>query len=153
MSHLIGKLRSVPQRSDALRPDDGPGTGAALLGGAALGVATDAVLARLPREKARLLAGLALATAGGAYLGFGVADGRRTALLVQSGEFLAFGAVAYLGVQRDSPALLGGGWLAHAAWDVLHHRGGGPTRVRPWYPPACAGYDAAVGVPLLTGRL
>ena len=124
----------------------------ALSGGAALGLATDALLALLPREKARLLAGLALAVAGGAYLGFGVADGRGHALAAQSGEFLAFGAVAYLGVQRQSSALLGAGWLAHAAWDALHARGGGPTRVPSWYPPACGAYDAAVGVALLRSR-
>jgi hypothetical protein len=135
------------QSNDAL-----PASAMALAGGAALGLVTDALLALLPRDKARLLAGLALTVAGGAYFGFGVADGRAHALAAQSGEFLAFGGLAYLGVQRQSSALLGGGWLAHAAWDALHARGGGPTRVPAWYPPACAAYDAAVGAALLKGR-
>jgi hypothetical protein len=82
-----------------------------------------------------------------------VADGRRSALLVQAGELLGFTALTALAVQRDSPGLLGAGWLAHVTWDALHHRGRGPTRVRSWYPPLCIGYDVAVAAPLLTGQL
>ena len=79
----MSKIRSVRQRTDAPRQDEGPGTGAALT------------------------------AAGGVYLGFAVADGRRSALLVQTGELLGFTALAALAVQRDSPGLLGAGWLAH----------------------------------------
>jgi hypothetical protein len=82
-----------------------------------------------------------------------VADGRRSALLVQAGELLAFTALAALAVQRDSPGLLGAGWLAHPMWDALHYRGRGPTRVRPWFPAFCITYDVALAVPLLTGRV
>jgi hypothetical protein len=80
-----------------------------------------------------------------------VADGRRSALLVQTGELLGFTALAALAVQRDSSGLLGAGWLAHPVWDALHYRGRGPTRVRSWFPAFCIGYDVAVAVPLLTG--
>jgi hypothetical protein len=135
------------------RQDEGPGTGAALLAGAVLGLATDAVALALPRQQARLLSAAALAAAGGVYLGFAVADGRRSALLVQAGELLGFTALATLAVQRDSPGLLGARWLAHVTWDALHHRGRGPTRVRSWYPPLRIGYDVAVAAPLLTGQL
>ena len=72
----MSKIRSVRQRTDAPRQDEGPGTGAAL------------------------------PAAGGVYLGFAVADGRRSALLVQTGELLGFTALAALAVQRDSPGLL-----------------------------------------------
>jgi hypothetical protein len=72
---------------------------------------------------------------------------------VQTGELLGFSALAALAVQRDSPGLLGAGWLAHVTWDALHHRGRGPTRVPSWYPALCIGYDEAVATPLLTGRL
>ena len=82
-----------------------------------------------------------------------MADGRRSALLVQAGELLGFTALTALAIQRDSPGLLGAGWLAHVTWDALHHRGRGPTRVRSWYPALCIGYDVAVAVPLLAGRL
>jgi len=149
----MSKIRSVRRRTGAPRQDEGPGTGVALLAGAVLGLATDAVVFALPREQARLLAGAGLAAASGVYLGFAVADGRRSALLVQTGELLGFTALAVLAVQRDSPGLLGVGWLAHVTWDALHYWSRGPTRVRSWYPSLCIGYDVAVAVPLLTGRL
>jgi hypothetical protein len=78
----MSKIRSVRQRADAPRQDEGPGTRAALLAGAALGLAADAVALALPRQQARLLSGA------GICLVFAVADGRRTALLVQTGELL-----------------------------------------------------------------
>jgi hypothetical protein len=129
------KIRPVRQGTDALRQDEGPSTRAALLAGAVLGLATDAVVLALPRQQARRLCGAGLAATSGVYLGFGVADGRRSALAVQ----------------RDSSGLLGAGWLAHPVWDALHYRGRGPTRVRSWFPAFCIGYDVAVAVPLLTG--
>ena len=109
----MSKVRSVRQHTDASRQEEGPSTGAALLAGAVLGLATDAVVLALPRRQARSLSGAGLAAAGGIYLGFAVADGRRSALLVQTGELLGFTALAALAVQRDSPGLLGAGWLAH----------------------------------------
>jgi hypothetical protein len=82
----MSKIRSVRQRTGAPRQDEGPSTGAALLAGAVLGLATDAVALALPRQQAWLLSAAHLAAAGGVYLGFAVADGRRSALLVQTGE-------------------------------------------------------------------
>jgi hypothetical protein len=149
----MSKIRSVRQRIAAPWQDEGPGTGAALVAGAVLGLATDAVALALPRQQARQLSGATLAAAGGVYLGFAVADGRRSALLVQTGEALGFTALAALAVQRDSPGLLGAAWLAHTTWDALHYRDRGPTRVRSWYPPFCIAYDVALAAPLLTGRL
>jgi hypothetical protein len=116
----MSKIRSVQQRTDTPRQDEGPSTGAALLAGAVLGLATDAVAFALPRQQARQLSAATLAA---------------------------------LAVQRDSPGLLGAGWLAHVTRDALHHRGRGPTRVRSWYPPLCIGYDVALAAPLLTGQL
>ena len=149
----MSKIRLVRQRTGAPEQDEGPSTGAALLAGAVLGLASDAVLLALPAQQARRLSGAGLAATGGVYLGFAVADGRRSALLVQAGELLGFTALAALAVQRDSPGLLGAGWLAHPIWDALHYRGRGPTRVRSWYPPACISYDVALAAPLLTGQL
>ena len=83
----MSKIRSARQRTDAPRQDEGPGTGAALLAGAVLGLATDAVALALPRQQARLRSA-GLAAAGGVYLGFAVADGRRSALLVQAADAL-----------------------------------------------------------------
>ena len=149
----MGKIWSVRQRTDVPRQDEGPSAGVALLAGAVLGLATDAALLALPRQQARRLSGATLAATGGVYLGFAVADGRRSALLVQTGELLGFTALAAVGLQRDSPGLLGAGLLAHVIWDALHYGDRGPTRVRSWYPPLCVGYDVALAVPLLTGRL
>jgi hypothetical protein len=84
----MSKLRPVRQRTGASRQDEGPGTGAALLAGAVLGLATDAVALALPRQQARQLSAAHLAAAGGVYLRFAVADGRRSALLVRTGELL-----------------------------------------------------------------
>jgi hypothetical protein len=53
----MSKTRSVRQRTDAPRQDEGPSTGASLLAGAVLGLASDAVVLALPRRQARLLAG------------------------------------------------------------------------------------------------
>jgi len=148
----MSKIRSARQRAVAPRQDEGPSTGAALLAGAVLGLDTDAVALTLLRLQARLLSGAGLAPSAEYTLGW-LADGRRSALLVQAGELLGFTALAALAVQRDLPGLLGAGWLAHVTWDALHHRGRGPTRVRSWYPPFCIGYDVAVAVPLLTEKL
>lgn len=149
----MSRIWSMRQRTGFPRQDEGPSTGAAMLAGAFLGLVSDAVLLALPRQQARLLSSAGLAATGGVYLGFAVADGRRSALLVQTGELLGFTALAALAVQRDSPGLLGAGWLAHTTWDALHYGGRGPTRVRSWFPAFCVGYDAALAAPLLTGRL
>jgi hypothetical protein len=149
----MSKIRSVRQRTGAPRQDEGPSTGAGVLAGVVLRLATDAVTLSLPRRQARLLSGAGLVAAAGIYVGFAVADGRRSALLLQTGELVGFTALAVLAVQRDSPGLLGADWLAHATWDALHCRGRGPTRVRSWYPPFCMIYDVALAAPLLTGRL
>jgi hypothetical protein len=65
----MSKIRSMRQHTDAPRQEEGPSTGAALLAGAVLGLATDAVPFALPRQQARLLSGAHLAAAGGVYLG------------------------------------------------------------------------------------
>src|SRR5438132_14046877 len=149
----MSKIRSMRQHTDAPRQEEGPSTGAALLAGGRSGTghrrrafrpcppAGPAAVRRAPGRGRRGIPRIA------------VADGRRSALLVQAGELLGFTALTALAVQRDSPGLLGAGWLAHVTWDALHHRGRGPTRVRSWYPVLCIGYDVAVAVPLLAGRL
>jgi hypothetical protein len=47
----MSKIRSMRQHTDAPRQDEGPSTGAALLAGAVLGLATDAVLFALPASR------------------------------------------------------------------------------------------------------
>jgi hypothetical protein len=105
----------------------------------------------LDETESTIFAGAALAAIAGVYLGFAVADGRRSAIAIQAFFMLAFVVVAYIGVTEDSKALIGAGWLAHGFWDALHHEHHGPTEVKTWYPPFCATADLAVGVPLIAG--
>ena len=98
-----------------------------------------------------IFAGVSLAAVAGVYLGFAVADGRRSAIAIQAVSVLAFTAVAYIGVEEGSKALIGAGWIAHGFWDAIHHEHHGPTEVRTWYPPFCAAADLAIGIPLVAG--
>jgi hypothetical protein len=60
---------------------------------------------------------------------------------------LAFGglsaAVAAARAPATARALLATGWVAHAAFDMLHE-GGDHSRVPAWYPAFCAGYDVGI---------
>jgi hypothetical protein len=64
---------------------------------------------------------------------------------------LGFGAVAIAAVAAApaaAPYVLAAGWLAHAAWDVVHHRA---DRVVPrWYAETCMVADVLLAVVLLT---
>jgi hypothetical protein len=119
--------------------------------GLALGLITNAFAAPLSHGDALVYLAIVLAAIGWVYLGFAIADGRPSAIAVQAASALVFLNVAFLGVQRDSELLLGLGFLAHAAWDWLHHDGHGPTHVRTWYPPFCVVADVVIAVPLLAG--
>ena len=116
---------------------------AAMLGGlATLG---------LDDPESTVLAGVALAAVGSVYLGFAIADGRTSAIAIQAVSLLAFTAVAYIGIEEGSKALIGAGWVAHGFWDAIHHEHHGPTEVKTWYPPFCATADLVVGIPLIVG--
>ena len=121
--------------------------------GAGLGLATVLLTALLDDSQHILFLGVLLAAVGAIYFGFAVADGRATAIAVQSASASGFALLAYFAVDLDSNVLLGAGYAAHAAWDTLHHEGRGPTHVRGWYPPFCAVLDLVVAVPLLAGWL
>jgi hypothetical protein len=55
-------------------------------------------------------------------------------------------AIAARGAHGRRVAALG--WLAHAAFDLLHERGH-DSLLPDWYPAACAGYDAAYAAVLI----
>ena len=121
--------------------------------GFASGLVCLAFTALLPDTVAYVYLGAQLAGIGWVYFGFGVADGRPSAIgaqVLSAGVFLAIG---FLGAYHESTALLGAGYIAHAGWDWLHHNDHGPTHVRTWYPPFCVVADVVIGVPLLTGLL
>lgn len=105
----------------------------------------------LDESEQAIFAGAALAAVGGVYLGFAVADGRTSAIAIQGASVLGFAIVAYVGIEQDSLALIGAGWVGHGFWDAIHHEGHGPTDVKTWYPPFCATADLVVGIPLIIG--
>jgi hypothetical protein len=88
------------------------------------------------------------------YLTWGTARGDlgdRRLLTAQTAGVLGFGAVALAAVAVDPAAaryVLAAGWLAHATWDVVHHRLG---RVVPgWYAETCLVADLTLAAALLT---
>lgn len=141
MSEVAGPPRASPLRAHA--------RGMAV--GLVLGLVSDAITALLTEAQAHVYLGVLLAGIGWVYLGFAVADGRTSAVAVQAVSISVFLSVAYLGVQLHSGVLLGAGFLAHGAWDFVHHDGHGPTHVREWYPPFCVVADVVIGLPLLAG--
>ena len=121
--------------------------------GLGLGLATVLVAALLEGSQHTVFAGVLLAAIGAIYFGFAVADGRPSAIVIQTISASCFVVIAYLGIRVGSDALLGAGYMAHAGWDTIHHAGRGPTHVRTWYPPFCAVIDFVIAVPLLAGWL
>jgi hypothetical protein len=115
------------------------------------GLAAIAFAALLPDAVAYVYLGAQLAGIGWVYFGFGVADGRPSAIAVQAASAGVFLAVGFLGAYHQSTLLLGIGFLAHGGWDWVHHNDHGPTHVRTWYPPFCVVADIVIGVPLLAG--
>ena len=121
--------------------------------GLAAGLAAVAFAALLPDTVAYVYLGAQLAGVGWVYFGFGVADGRASAIAVQVLSASVFLTIGFLGAYHQSTLLLGIGFLAHGGWDWVHHNDHGPTHVRTWYPPFCVVVDVVIGVPLLAGLL
>ena len=119
--------------------------------GLGAGLAAVAFAALLPDAVAHIYLGAQLAGVGWVYFGFGVADGRASAIAVQALSASIFLTVGFLGAYHHSTLLLGIGFLAHGGWDWLHHNDQGPTHVRTWYPPFCVVVDVVIGLPLIAG--
>ncbi|MGR6965813.1 hypothetical protein ACU610_15240 [Geodermatophilus sp. URMC 61] len=123
----------------------GVGTGAVVAG--------LAVVAPLPEQVQIWTSAWCVLLAAVVYLTWGTARddlGSRRLLTAQTAAVLGFGAVAMAAVAVD-PAVaryvLAAGWLAHAAWDVAHHRAG---RVVPrWYAETCLVADLTLAAVLL----
>jgi hypothetical protein len=117
--------------------------------GFALGLVAVAYSALAESDEALVFNAILLALIGSVYLGFAIADGRLTAIAVQTISALVFLEIGYYAYQVDSRLLLGIGFIAHGAWDWLHHDNRGPTPVRAWYRPLCVVADIVIGVPLI----
>ncbi|MEU6150052.1 hypothetical protein ABZ816_08660 [Actinosynnema sp. NPDC047251] len=87
-----------------------------------------------------------------AYLVIGLCRGfsRRPAVLAaQAAGVLVFGALAGTALLLDPDVgryVVAAGWLAHAAWDLVHYRAN--LVVPRWYALGCVVVDAFVGVSL-----
>lgn len=72
-------------------------------------------------------------------------------LTLETAGVAAFGALTVAAAFMDAGPtryLLAAGWLAHAAWDVAHHRA---DRIVPrWYAECCAVVDVLLAAALLT---
>jgi hypothetical protein len=122
--------------------------------GAVAAVNSFVLIARLPESAQAWISAWCVLLAAVIYLTWGTARGDlgdRRLLTAQTTAVLAFGAVAMAAVAVD-PAVgryvLAAGWLAHAAWDVVHHHIG---RVVPrWYAETCLVADLILAGALLT---
>jgi hypothetical protein len=122
--------------------------------GAVAAVNSFVLIARLPESAQAWISAWCVLLAAVIYLTWGTARGdlaNRRLLTAQTSAVLAFGAIAMAAVAVDPVAgryVLAAGWLAHAAWDVVHHRVG---RVVPrWYAETCLVADLTIAAALLT---
>jgi hypothetical protein len=83
---------------------------------------------------------LGLALIASVYIGFAVADGRRTVLAIESGVATVFIVVAAAAV-TGSPWLLVLGLVGHGLKDLWQHRRQFVANTR-WWPPFCLVVDA-----------
>lgn len=128
----------------AVRPG---GVGAALLRRwpTALGIAFAGLLAALAAVLPEGLFNDSAALAGAAlvYLVWSVV--RRDLVALQIAGMVFFGGVALVALALDPPLgtlVIAGGWLAHAVWDLGHHRAN--RAVARWYAEACGVTDILI---------
>jgi hypothetical protein len=122
--------------------------------GLAAAVASLVLLAPLPEHVQIWTSAWSVLLAAVIYLTWGTARGDlgdRRLLTAQTAAVLGFGAVAMAAVAvapGTARYVLAAGWLAHATWDVVHHRIG---RVVPrWYAETCLAADLTIATALLT---
>ena len=117
-------------------------------------VASLSLVSPLPTQLQIWISAWSVLLAAVIYLTWGTArgdlrDGRW--LSAQTAAVLGFGAVAITAVAVDPATaryVLAAGWLAHATWDLVHHRAG---RVVPrWYAETCLIADLLLATVLLT---
>ena len=90
--------------------------------------------------------GVPSALIAGVYVGFAVADGRPSAIAVESLVAVGFVVLAAAGV-AGSPWLLVLGYAAHGVKDLWQHRSDFVRGTR-WWPPFCAAVDFVVAAAL-----
>lgn len=102
----------------------------------------------VPEPVSVQIAALTLAVIGGAYIGFGAADGRFSILVTEFAGAVIFALAALMGLLW-TPLAIPLGIMSHALWDFLHHNGMFGAKVPGWYIPLCVIVDLGVGGTLL----
>ena len=102
----------------------------------------------VPFELSVQIAALLLAIIGGAYIGFGAADGRLNVFIIEFAGASVFGAAALIGLIWQ-PWVIAVAIFSHAFWDFLHFNDFFGARIPQWYIPFCSVIDIAVGTGLL----
>ena len=121
--------------------------------GLAAATASLALVAPLPDRAQVWVSAWSLLLAAVIYMTWGTARGdlaSRRLLTAQTAAVLGFGAAAIATVSVDPAAaryVLAAGWVAHATWDVVHHR---IAKVVPrWYAETCLVADLTLATALL----
>lgn len=88
---------------------------------------------------------VALSVSAAIYVGFALVGGAHIRwLLIETGGFILFTALAFIGL-KYLPWVLAPAWFAHIAWDTLLHSQN-TAFVPQWFPAVCIGFDLVVGV-------
>jgi hypothetical protein len=119
--------------------------------GAALAVASIAIVAVLPSTWHRAAFATLLLGISTEYTGFAIIDRRPGRIAVEAAWAAGTMAAAIAGV-LGSPAWLAAGFIAHVGWDLMHHNGINrvDTHAVPgWHASACIAYDLPVGIAAL----
>ena len=112
--------------------------------GVILAAVTMAVAMLIPKPKALDLFAMLLIFIAAIYVGFALLDGRRREALIETVMVALFFVLAILGLWV-TPDFLVAGYVAHGAWDALHHPKAVQTKVVSWWPPFCLVYDWIIG--------
>jgi len=95
---------------------------------------------RLPYYPAVSLFAVLLGVTAGVYFGFALHDGRWLVILAETFLVLPFILLAVAALSLNVH-LLAIGFFLHGLWDLAHHPRAVPTKLVPWYPPACLVFD------------
>lgn len=123
-----------------------------VLGAVAAGRLTAVAVGRsLPRTRTQALV-LALVPVALVYPAARTSARDRSAVVREVAGVVAMAGVAVLALRDgDGRRVTAAGWLAHAAFDLLHEKGA-DSRLPDWYPGVCAGFDAGVAWELMRHR-
>jgi len=102
----------------------------------------------LPRGQALDFLTVVLVAAGAVYIGAALASDDNSTLALEVIAGVAFIAVALLG-RWYAVAILAWGYVAHGAWDFLHHRGIAGANAGKTFPVLCWVYDWTIAVVIL----